>query len=313
MSGRGKWSEVLILLNPCAGSGRAGIHAAGLASALERRGTAFSVRETSGAGEAAATAREWAERSPDPAATPVVCAGGDGTLNEVAQGLAGTQVPLCILPAGTANMLARELCIPAGPEAAESALFGGRKAVIDAGSWGARLFLSVAGVGFDAEVARRYALRRKSTGSYAAYAVPLARALFGLPMPELEVGIGGLPPRGGCFWAMASNTANYGGIFRFAEAADPSDGLLDFAALRGGTAMEFVRGVVLALAGRFAEIPGRISAQGACMSVRPVSGSVPVHLDGDFAGCCSSDEPAEFVIRKACLNILLPLEGEAYA
>ena len=79
--------------------------------------------------------------------------GGDGSMNEAASALLGTDVPLALIPAGSGNGLARELGTPLQPVAAIAAALNGRPRVIDAGELGGRPFFNVAGIGFDAHIA----------------------------------------------------------------------------------------------------------------------------------------------------------------
>src|SRR5207248_3197109 len=82
-------------------------------------------------------------------------AGGDGTINEVAQPLVGTDVALGVVPLGTANMLSRQIGLPLDPAEAGAALANACPRRIDVGLAADRYFLLWAGVGFDAEVARQ--------------------------------------------------------------------------------------------------------------------------------------------------------------
>ena len=114
------------------------------------RGLGYDVdeRETQGVGDATRLAREAVEQGLD-----LVCAiGGDGTVNETINGLAGTEVPLAIVPTGTVNVLAMELGIPLDPPDAVKLLEVGTVSWIDLGLAGDRYFGLMAGVGMDAAV-----------------------------------------------------------------------------------------------------------------------------------------------------------------
>lgn len=82
----------------------------------------------------------------------VICVGGDGTVRACAQALAGTSVPLAIVPAGSANLTARALGVPAGLDAALATAFGGRDARIDLATADGIVFTAMAGIGLDAAV-----------------------------------------------------------------------------------------------------------------------------------------------------------------
>src|SRR5581483_6137548 len=106
------------------------------------------LQPTRGPGDGTRIAREAAARGYD----IVVAAGGDGTVNEVVNGLANTQTALAALPIGTVNVWVRELGLPLQPRAAAEALLGCQPRTIDLGRAGERYFLLMCGVGFDAAV-----------------------------------------------------------------------------------------------------------------------------------------------------------------
>lgn len=82
----------------------------------------------------------------------VVCVGGDGTVRECAQSLAGTSVPLAIVPTGSANLTARAVGVPAGLDAALATAFGGRDVRVDLATADGAVFTAMAGMGLDAAV-----------------------------------------------------------------------------------------------------------------------------------------------------------------
>jgi YegS/Rv2252/BmrU family lipid kinase len=106
----------------------------------------------------------------------VVVAGGDGTVRACAQALAGTRIPLAVVPLGTANLAARALGVPSGTGRALAAGFGGRERRIDlavaetGGGTGALTFAAMAGIGLDAEVVAATPRLLKSRAGWLAYA-----------------------------------------------------------------------------------------------------------------------------------------------
>jgi YegS/Rv2252/BmrU family lipid kinase len=145
-----------LIINPVSGAG-ADAHAAekrvGLAREVARRcGTEIEIVLTERAGHA----RDLAAAFRDAGAPLVIAWGGDGTTNEVATALAHTGIPLAIVPSGSGNGLATELRVPVDPERALEAALQGRDRHIDAGDLNGRLFVNIAGVGFDAHVAHQF-------------------------------------------------------------------------------------------------------------------------------------------------------------
>lgn len=141
--------QVLVIHNPTAGRRRAEKVAA-LAAMLQEAGVRVRIEATGAAGDAERFARRAAtgEGRPD----LVVAAGGDGTVNEVANGLLGSDLPLAILPLGTVNVLARELGLGPSVQEAARAILAGRVAPVWPGLANGRAFLLMAGIGFDAAV-----------------------------------------------------------------------------------------------------------------------------------------------------------------
>ena len=90
-------------------------------------------------------------------ATRIIAVGGDGTINEVASELVGTNIPLGIIPIGSGNGLARHLGIPLHPAMALSFATSGASSKIDVGKFNGKYFFCTAGIGFDASVAHRFA------------------------------------------------------------------------------------------------------------------------------------------------------------
>lgn len=148
-------AAVIVIYNPEAGKRRAA-RLWRVLDILVEAGVQVRIMETQHAGHAVELAREAASGS---AGRLVVAAGGDGTIAEVAQGVTGTGARLGIIPLGTANVLARELCLPFAPRAVAASLAFGRTRPhwpgIAAGAQGERLFVQMLGVGLDAQVVQR--------------------------------------------------------------------------------------------------------------------------------------------------------------
>jgi diacylglycerol kinase family enzyme len=111
----------------------------------------------------------------------VVCVGGDGTVRECAQSLAGTNVPLAIVPTGSANLTARALRVPAGLDAALATGFGGRDTRIDVATADGAVFTAMAGIGFDAAVVGATPDAAKRMAGWPAYAGAAASQLLRRP------------------------------------------------------------------------------------------------------------------------------------
>lgn len=169
----------------------------------------------------------------------VIACGGDGTINEIVNGLAGSQVPMALLPAGTANILAKELGIPWDIPGAARLIPSGTLRRISLGiacplngnhsaaiSGEGRYFLSVAGAGPDGAIVNGvHAGLKKSTGVIAYWAEGV-RQLFQYGFPEMHVHSGG--KRRKATIIVVGRTAHYGGPFKITTGASLFEDSFEF-------------------------------------------------------------------------------------
>ena len=192
------------------------------------RGLGYDVeeRETAGVGDATRLAREAVEQGLD-----LVCAiGGDGTVNETINGLAGAEVPLAIVPTGTVNVLAMELGIPLELPDAVKLLEVGTVSWIDLGLAGDRYFALMAGVGMDAAVVASLNPVLKKAFKEAAFAVQGLANYLTKEEPLIRITTAERTVEG--YFAVFGNSSNYGGGFGITPLADMRDGLLDVCVLK---------------------------------------------------------------------------------
>ncbi len=192
------------------------------------RGLGYRVdeRETEGVGDATRLAREAVAGGYD-----LVCAiGGDGTVNETLNGLAGTEVPLAIVPTGTVNVLAMELGIPFEPPDAVRLLQTGNVSWIDLGLAGERHFALMAGVGMDAAAVASLNPVMKKAFKEAAFAVQGFANFLTKDDPLIRVASAERTVEG--YFAVFGNSSNYAGGFGITPLADMRDGLLDVCVLK---------------------------------------------------------------------------------
>lgn len=160
----------------------------------------------------------------------VVAVGGDGTLNEVGQGLLGRETVLGILPCGTGNGLARHLGIPTRANLALDVLRKGTVRRIDTGEANGLRFLNVMGLGFDAEVSRGFKdLRRRS---FLAYLRVSLAAYFRLAPERLEIICGNRSITVDAWMLTIANSDQFGTSARIAPGACVDDGILNLTCIR---------------------------------------------------------------------------------
>ncbi len=205
---------------------------------LASHGIAVDVHVTSRAGEATEVAAQAAAGDHD----GVIAAGGDGTINEVVNGLAGSQMPLGAIPLGTGNALAYYFGLDTGDVAGACALIAARKTRrIDLGCLNGRYFVNMAGVGLDAQVARDLDDQAKSRfGRHGFVAQFFATVARRRPW-ECEAFVDGRPVSGPAWAVMACNTTVYAWRVSLSPEADEADGLLDFVIIRGVSKLRLVR------------------------------------------------------------------------
>jgi YegS/Rv2252/BmrU family lipid kinase len=219
--------NALLIHNPNAGNGGSGRRRL-LDQArhiFATRGIDADLAETTGPGHATEIAARAAEENRG----LVIACGGDGTLNEIVNGLAahqnGHRVPLALLPGGTANILAKELSLPWNiPKAAQKLVHGEVKDIALGLATPLeqpdrkKYFLSVAGAGPDGMIVYSLDLRLKARFGVLAYWWQSARQVFGYAFPKFRITVNGEKIDGSL--AIVGRTKNYGGPFKITTGAD---------------------------------------------------------------------------------------------
>jgi diacylglycerol kinase (ATP) len=160
-------------------------------------------------------------------ASVIIVWGGDGTVNEVANGMGDSEVPLLITQAGTENLLAKELRIPKPPEDLVDLLRHGHVMDCDIGRINGRSFHSILGVGFDAEVVRRVSQGRTGHISHLSYFWPIWRTFWEHDFPRLHIVADDHTVFDGRGLAFVGNISRYATGLRVCCDAQFDDGLLD--------------------------------------------------------------------------------------
>ena len=164
----------------------------------------------------------------------VLACGGDGTVTACAQGLAGTGVPLAIVPMGTGNLLARNVGLPMALDEAIAVAVGGVQRSIDAGRVNGRLFAVMAGLGLDARILKGTSDPLKKRLGWLAYAISAVRHLGDRPMRVTVSADGGGDRRMRASALIVGNVGWLRGGLPLLPDARPDDGLLDAVVLIAG-------------------------------------------------------------------------------
>jgi YegS/Rv2252/BmrU family lipid kinase len=210
-----------LLVNPTSGGGRTKGLLPKVEEALDKRRIVFRAEHTKSTEHATAEAL----RAADAGEVPVVMS-GDGLIGAVGGALAGTEVPLGIIPGGRGNDLARVLGIPADPAGAVEVLAAGQTRVIDVGEANGQRFLGVASVGFDSEC-NRIANQTRFVRGNLVYAYSVPRALASWKPARFTLRIGDESLRFSGYSVAAANSSTFGGGMRIAPDASLDDGEFD--------------------------------------------------------------------------------------
>jgi diacylglycerol kinase (ATP) len=272
-----------LICNPAAGSGRARRALPRVLDVLRAMGHEPRVWETRGRGDAERLAGAVAEGE----ALGVL--GGDGTLNEVINGLQGRAVSIALLPCGTGNDTARGLGLPTRAVAAARALAEARERAIDLGEANGRLFCNVAGVGLDGEVVRLLSTGSLGVRGKAAYAVAFLATAANLRASPVHIQVDGSAwQERETLMISCANGRSYGGGMRIAPDADPEDGHLDTCTILAIGRLALVRAFPRVYLGTHVTHPcvrmGR-ARELRLYGERPL----PIQVDGEPAGRLSVD------------------------
>lgn len=241
--------------------------------------TRFALHATSSAEEARELASLFAQ-SGEPV---VIAAGGDGTLNAVVQGLAGSETALGVLPAGTMNVFARELGIPFDnlPRAFE-VIEAGLMREIDLFEANGIPFVQMAGVGFDAMVIEETTWESKKILGPLAYLLSAVKVLGESP-PRMQVVCGDGQREEGVA-VLAGNGSLYGGQFKLFHKADNRDSMLDVLVFKEAgykLVLDSIRGLATGNLEAAGSTVSYLQAHSLCVTA---DREVPVQVDGELAG-----------------------------
>ncbi|MFQ3623654.1 MAG: diacylglycerol kinase family protein [Acetobacteraceae bacterium] len=270
-----------MIFNPAAGSRRRRRFER-VIGALAEAGLRVTVADTTCSGHAETLARE-AARAGD---RLVVAAGGDGTIAEVANGLAGSATRLGVIPIGTANVFAHELGLPFAPAAIARSFAAGRTRAVLPGrarfaDGRSRLFVQMLGVGLDAAVVAALDAGLKRRIGKGAYVIETVRQIFAWPYPRLSLRLDGAPAEAA--QAIAAKGRFYGGRFPLAPGARPdAPGVTACLFPRGGLWPALRAGLALPL-GLLPVLGGVVHRHVSEFEVAGPAG-LPVQADGDLAG-----------------------------
>ena len=303
--------NALLIHNPNAGGGgnarRAVLdHARRI---LESRGIQADLAETTGPGEAT----DMAKRASSEGRQLVIACGGDGTINEVVNGLAGAQngerVPLALLPAGTANVLAKELELSWDiPEAAEQLVRGevrdialGLATPLEKPEK-ARYFLSVAGAGPDGRITYAVDLELKARMGILAYWLQGVREVFNYKFQLFRVT--SATGTREVSLVIVGRTKHYGGPFKITTEADLFEDQFEFVGITSRSGLRYLTYLPTLWFGDLRKVEGVHFWKSDRLVCEPIDVDPPTYAQVDGEPLCRL--PVEFRIVPRALRLLVP-------
>jgi diacylglycerol kinase (ATP) len=271
---------------------------------LERGGLETSTHATIGEGDATLAAADAVERGFD----LIIAAGGDGTLNEVVNGMAekSHRPPLGILPLGTTNDFARALNIPRNLEQACDLIVRQYTQDIDVGKVNNRYFINILGGGSMTELTYEVPSKLKTMIGQLAYYMKGIEKLPRLRPIELFIKSDELELHEEVMLFLISNSNSVAGFEKLSPDASMNDGLFDVLILKRCNLAEFIRVVSLALRGEHLNDPNLFYFQTRHIEVSSPD-YVQINLDGEFGGTL----PVVVTNLKSHLHIIVDESGQS--
>lgn len=288
--------KLRFIINPIAGFRRDKSDIINLIHALFQD-VGFEIAMTAAPGDATLLAREAAAQN----YKAVIAIGGDGTVNEVASGLVGTNTALGIIPRGSGNGLARGLNLPLHAREALAVIQHGMTKAIDAGSAAHRYFFAVTGVGFDARVGMRF--------NHAAWRGPVpyfmiaAREFVSYQPEALKVKFNEQQLEFAPFTLTIANTQQYGNGAVIAPHAQPDDGVLDMCIVAPLSLWSVMAHGSKLFNGTIDRAPFMRYRQVTTLEIEK-PGPILFHVDGEAQTC---EDRLQISILPRALNVLTPM------
>ena len=235
----------------------------------------------------------------------LVVVGGDGTLNEVVNGIVGKGVELAVVPAGTGQDFGRTYGLPEKPEEALRVALDGEARTIDIGraTWagGEHYFVNVGSVGMSGAVAQRANAMSKALGGRATFYYALVREFATWKNTEVTVRYEGGERSGRMHDVIVANGRWHGGGMKLAPDAEPDDGLFDVVLIGDITKLDFVTTSPKLYGGGHVHHPRVEVLRSPSVEIEAAS-PLPVELEGEPVGTT----PVRFEVIPGALRVRVP-------
>lgn len=292
------------IINPCSGRNR---RRPWLSDAIRRFAGSHALDADVKVTEGPRHATDLARAAVQAGCELVVAVGGDGTMNEVAQALTNTPAALALVPCGSGNGLALHLGLPRSLPAALRLVSGvaGRVAAIDTGLVDERPFFNAMGLGFDAEVSRRFnGLTRRGLPAYIRATLGVVRSMRG---ERCTITAGERRETLDALLVTVANSDQYGNHARIAPGAHVDDGLLDLVAIRPTNLFGLAAMAPALFLGNIDQSRHVLRIRGAGFTIER-SGPGIVHTDGETH---AAGAVVNVRVNPRSLRILVPATSSA--
>ena len=289
--------EAVVIVNPAAHHAPRRKRVVEAQEWLRERGWKCEWLETTRAAESIRMAQAAARRE-----VPLLFVwGGDGTLNEAANGLAKSETALSVIPSGTTNLWAREVGLLKRPLEAIGLTLEGVRRRVDLGLAGSRYFLLMAGFGIDAAVVQRVSRGVKGRLGAAAYALAAVRQVMSYRGSRLTLSMDGEERVADVLMVVAGNTRNYAGLTKITPEAVIDDGRLDVCVYQGRGRWDIVWLAILTLLRQHGRSKNVLRRRVKLLKI--TNGMpLPAQLDGEAIG----DSPPEVTVVRDALWVVTP-------
>jgi diacylglycerol kinase (ATP) len=285
------------IVNPAAARGKSAKVAKKLKHLCQSNAIDYDIVYTSKRGEATELAREATVQF-----ECIVAVGGDGTINEVVNGLVGSNVKFGIIPIGSGNDFAKAIHIPLKLNSAFNSLMALNTRPVDVGKAGNMYFQNGLGIGFDAWVVQESFKVKRLRGN-AIYLYSVFKTIYGYQAPEMEIRYDDVNRQEKIFMISVGNGTSMGGGFKLTPFALLDDGLLDLTIIKDLTKWEIYQNLASVYVGKHTRMPQVTTGRTKTLKIDCDQGFA-AHVDGELLSL--NIKTLEVTIVPKALEIVVP-------
>ena len=292
-------NKIIFIVNPIAGKGKGKIIESEIQRFFQSKNVEFKILLTEKAGHATDLVKSLIHEKP----YSIIACGGDGTINEVAQALVGTEILLGIIPIGSGNGLASNLNIPKCTEKAFEIICEAKAMKIDAGKLNNHFFFSNIGFGIDADVINNYS--KTNLRNFLGYVSASTKSIFNYQPKTFKIELGNnqiLEDDYYFLFCSNSNEAGYG--ITFCPNAKLNDGKLDFVAVKKLNFIQQIQFSISVLRKKLEKMKVAKVIQISEMKLYSANEKTIAQIDGE--AIILTDKSIDISIIPNALNVLIP-------